>query len=229
MILNLFNNMDFILTKFIYLKFLIWLSGFLALILIFFSLNQEKDLFSLLNSLKNVVIGIFNKEFVQKNKFFIKYFFKTALIIFILKLWGLGPGTFGVRCQFLLIFILSLNFWLMIKISSLEFKLIRFIKSYTPQGSPNFLVPLLKFIEVISKFIRPLTLTLRLCIKMTTGHILLNLLSLRFCFNLVNTSWFIIFVLIILIRFYLIFEIGICLIQGIVFNLLLRSYSEEHT
>ena len=79
----------------------------------------------------------------------------------------------------------------------------------------------LRIIELIRKFIRPLTLSLRLGTKITTGHILLGLISIIGI--QLNFNVFLIF----LAAFYFLFEIFVMFIQAIVYTLLLSQYSEE--
>ena len=63
----------------------------------------------------------------------------------------------------------------------MEFAPIAFFSHMTPQGSPRYLAPILNIIELVSKIIRPLTLALRLGIKMTTGHVLIALMRTSTC------------------------------------------------
>jgi F-type H+-transporting ATPase subunit a len=74
---------------------------------------------------------------------------------------------------------LSFHLWFSLNISSMSFNFTEYVGHLSPSGSPTYLVSLLNLIEGVSKLIRPITLTLRLTINMTTGHILLNLLNVR--------------------------------------------------
>ena len=96
---------------------------------------------------------------------------------------------------------------------------------FTPLGCPKVLVSFLNIIELISAFLRPLTLALRLRMKMTAGHILITLLStcVTLCFLKVKVLFF--FCLIIL-SFFFVFEAGICVIQSFIFSLLGVHYLE---
>jgi ATP synthase subunit 6 len=150
------------------------------------------------------------------------------LSILCANVWGLFRGLFGVSCQITVIIFLSLQIWLSIQVSSLSKGFIRYKAHLTPAGAPGMLVPFLNIVELISKLIRPLTLTLRLCINMTTGHILLRLLNLRLRYRLVRGAVRTL-VLIGLILGYYLFELVICAIQASVYTLLVSQYLDEHT
>jgi F0F1-type ATP synthase membrane subunit a len=101
------------------------------------------------------------------------------------------------------------------------FDSISFFSHLVPQGTPLVLGMFLSLIELIRNFIRPLTLSLRLGIKVTTGHILLGLiriLGVQFSFKIF---------LVILASFYFLFELFVMFIQAIVYTLLISQYSEE--
>lgn len=159
-----------------------------------------------------------------------RYLIFSGLFIVILgsNIWGLFPYIFGITTQMVLTLTISLIIWLGIVISSVEFSIVGFLCHLTPQGSPKYLAPILNLIELVRNIIRPLTLALRLRIKMTTGHVLISLMRTRGVLCLFS-SYLLCGLLIILIRGYLLFEVGICFIQGFVFRLLSAQYLGEHT
>jgi len=125
-------------------------------------------------------------------------------------------------------FRVSLIIWLAIVVSSFEYSPVRFMCHLTPLGSPGYLASILNLIEIVRNFIRPLTLALRLGIKMTTGHVLIRLIRTRARVCIFSSKMLLIPLLFIL-RGYLLFEMGICFIQGFVFSLLKVQYLGEHT
>jgi len=102
-----------------------------------------------------------------------------------------------------------------------------FIGHFCPAEAPLVLGWFLSLVEVVSVVIRPGTLTLRLVAKMTTGHILIGLITLASCGMIFSGNFLSLFVLL-LLQGYLIFEFFICIIQGNVFFMLLANYSSEH-
>lgn len=67
--------------------------------------------------------------------------------------------------------------WLRIILSRREFSVVKFFSKFTPSGAPGYLAPILSLIEIVSKAIRPLTLSLRLSINITTGHVFIRLMG----------------------------------------------------
>jgi ATP synthase subunit 6 len=225
---DLFSKMDYFLYKFSYITWVIWLVGCLPLVIIFY--NQKK--FRLISKfikksylfICEVIKGRINRLVKFSNLWLVFIF----LMVCSWNLWGLFPGLFGVSCQITFIILISFHFWFTIKISSLSYKIFRFFSHLTPQGAPLPLVFILNIIELVSNLIRPLTLTLRLCIKMTTGHILLKLLKLTSGFLLVRSRWISVIILIMFVGFYYLFEMVICFIQATVYRLLMSQYLKEH-
>jgi ATP synthase subunit 6 len=88
-----------------------------------------------------------------------------------------------------------------------------------PKGSPIALASVLSNIEAVRISIRPITLGVRLIANLTTGHLLLGLIA---NMNRVRlTARFLVQVVFIAL------EIGVAIIQGYVFALLLGLYSSE--
>lgn len=134
-------------------------------------------------------------------------------------MWGLFPYIFGLTTQMVLTFTASWILWLSMIYSSIEFGFFKFFAKLTPRGAPSYLAPILAVIEIVSKIIRPLTLSLRLRINITTGHVFIRLMG---------VSRKILLAVIILMWGYMLFEVGIGFIQGFVFRLLVSQYLGEH-
>ena len=111
--------------------------------------------------------------------------------------------------------------------SSFLKKIISFISHFCPLSCPIVLGGFLRIVEVVRVSIRPGTLTLRLVAKMTTGHILIGLMSLTSRF-LIFKKIFLFVVISLFMLGYLIFECAISFIQGNVFFMLFQSYTREH-
>lgn len=56
----------------------------------------------------------------------------------------------------------------------------RYIKSFVPSGTPVVLAPLIFVLEIVSHFLRPITLAIRLFANMYAGHIMLGVFAI-FC------------------------------------------------
>ena len=140
---------------------------------------------------------------------------------------GLLPYRFSISRQFLFTLSLGLPLWFFIILSRINNNYNEFIGGLLPSGAPQWLNFFLVIVERIRIIVRPITLSIRLIANIRAGHIVLTLIGgymANLFFN-INIRFIILFFLNI---GYLIFEIGICLVQAYIFCLLLRLYSEEH-
>lgn len=88
---------------------------------------------------------------------------------------------------------------------------VSFFAHLVPGGRPLFLAPLLCCIEVLRVFLRPGTLSLRLMANIVAGHIIVGFMA---------QSGYLV------LPGYLLFEVGVCFVQGYIISLLVRMYLE---
>ncbi len=87
---------------------------------------------------------------------------------------------------------------------------------FTPFIAPWYLLFFLCFIEIVRARVRPLTLCFRLIANIRAGHILLSLrVKLPYCLWTLRALFGLL-------------ELVVCLVQGYVFTLLLKVYTEEY-
>lgn len=144
--------------------------------------------------------------------------------LILLNIWGLTPYVFRLTRHLAINLSLALILWINIVIIRITFNLTDFLRHLQPSGSPALLNPFLCLIELVSLLVRPLTLAVRLTANLRTGHILIGLLGIGFINSRLYSSLFIL----ILGRFYFIFEIAVCVIQAYIFRLLPTLYADEH-
>lgn len=209
----------------------IWLLGICWIILFFNKFYYKKNNFFCLQK------NIFKFHYLKKKSegfFFIKGFFRIFFSVFFVilgtKFWGLIPYIYSNTSQILFVQSLAVRIWFSIIISRLFKNSLGFFYLFFPRR-PGFILPFLNLIELVRFFIRSLTLTLRLSINITTGHIFVSLLRRIILFLLKNKIlFFLIGMVIVLIRCGIfIFESCIRIIQALVFSLLLTRYFREHT
>lgn len=87
--------------------------------------------------------------------------------------------------------------------------------------------PFLVLIETIRILVRPITLSVRLIANIRAGHIVLRLIGI-YASSFVFISGVSFFLLLIVQFMYIVFEMGICLIQAYIFCLLLTLYADDH-
>lgn len=152
-------------------------------------------------------------------------FFTRFVFVFLItgNLFGLFPFVFTCTAHPIIRIRIGVVLWL-------SFFLIGWLKSFkssaahlVPEGRPLFLSPLIVIIERISHLIRPFTLSIRLAANIMAGHLIVGLLAMIRGINFIGffCSVFIQSVLLVL-------EVGVCIIQGFVFRILLLLYAIEY-
>ena len=92
-----------------------------------------------------------------------------------------------------------------------------------PTGTPFPLAPVIALIELVSRLIRPLTLSVRLVANMVAGHLLLSLLS----SNSPNLSVALLSIVLIALLALSVLESAVAVIQSYVFRVLSLLYVNE--
>nr|YP_009250798.1 ATP synthase F0 subunit 6 [Namalycastis abiuma]AMY15501.1 ATP synthase F0 subunit 6 [Namalycastis abiuma] len=148
-------------------------------------------------------------------------------LIIMINAMGLLPYVFSFSSHLLFTLTFGLPLWLSLICSAVMYDTKSWIASLLPGGAPDWLNPFLVVIETISITVRPLTLSFRLAANMSAGHIVLSLIGAYAAAAAITNMP--VFILLILTQImYIIFEMGICLIQAYIFCLLLSLYSDDH-
>lgn len=162
----------------------------------------------------------------------LKGFSRVVIIIFIIiirvNFLGLLPYRFRYRRHIVYRLIYGLPLWLMLVASRLINNWKTFFAGLLPGGAPDWLNPFLVLVETIRIIVRPLTLSVRLVANMRAGHIVLRLVGI-YCSSYIFKRTLRFSMLIFIEIFYTVFEIGICIIQGYIFCLLLTLYRDDHS
>nr|YP_009974960.1 ATP synthase F0 subunit 6 [Platynereis massiliensis]QNJ33934.1 ATP synthase F0 subunit 6 [Platynereis massiliensis] len=179
----------------------------------------------------NMVMCTMNDQGSQTRGKHIKGFnsFIVALFIIIINmnLMGLLPAVFSYSSHLLFTMSFGLPMWLALIMSAIIFNPYSWVAGLLPGGAPHWLNPFLVIIETISISVRPLTLSFRLAANMSAGHIVLTLIG-TYCAASVFSGTVSLFILISIQMGYIMFEMGICIIQSYIFCLLLSLYSDDH-
>jgi F-type H+-transporting ATPase subunit a len=101
--------------------------------------------------------------------------FVFTLFVFILfaNLLGLVPWSFTVTSHIIVTFALALVVFIGVTVIGFARHGVHFLRLFVPEGVPPVLLVLLVPIEVLSYFIRPFTLSIRLFANMLAGHTML--------------------------------------------------------
>nr|YP_008758066.1 ATP synthase F0 subunit 6 [Beauveria pseudobassiana]AGW46933.1 ATP synthase F0 subunit 6 [Beauveria pseudobassiana]WNZ34422.1 ATP synthase F0 subunit a [Beauveria pseudobassiana] len=154
-----------------------------------------------------------------------------TLFVFILinNLIGMVPYSFASTGHFALTF--SLSFTIVLAATIIGFKEhgLKFFSLLVPAGCPLVLLPLLVTIELISYLAKNVSLGLRLGANITSGHMLLSILS-GFVYNIMNSGIIFFIIGLIPLTFIIMFsglELVIAFIQAQVFVVLASAYIKD--
>lgn len=150
------------------------------------------------------------------------------LLINLLNLMGLIPYFSAPTCHLTLTLRIGLPIWLLLNLSSFSNNPKFFLTHLLPPGAPTWLNPALTLIETLRIIVRPITLSFRLAANIRAGHIIMGLIGVYLSVNLFSSP-LLGGTLFLLQIGYIIFEVGICLIQGYVFSLLISLYADDHS
>ena len=106
-----------------------------------------------------------------------KYFpFIFTLFMFILvgNLVGMIPFAYTFTSQIIVTFAMALTIFIGVTVIGLVRHGLHFFSLFVPSGTPLILAPLLIPIEVISYFVRPVSLSVRLFANMMAGHTMMK-------------------------------------------------------
>jgi len=109
-----------------------------------------------------------------------RYFpFIFTLFVFVLvgNLLGLTPYSFTYTSHLAVTGALALLIFMMVIVFGLFNHGLKFFSLFAPAGVPWFIYPVLVPIEIVSFFVRPLTLSVRLFANMMAGHIILKVVA----------------------------------------------------
>ncbi len=105
--------------------------------------------------------------------------FVFSLFMFVLlgNLLGMVPYSFTFTSHIIVTFALALVVFLLVTIVGLVKHKLKFFRLFCPEGVPILVALILVPIEIITYFIRPVTLALRLFANMLAGHVILKVFA----------------------------------------------------
>jgi F-type H+-transporting ATPase subunit a len=105
--------------------------------------------------------------------------FIFTLFVFLLfgNLLGLIPYSYTFTSQIVVTFVMAAFVFLALTVLALFKHGLHFFSFFVPDGAPKALIPFLIIIEVISYFVRPVSLSVRLFANMLAGHTMLKVFA----------------------------------------------------
>nr|YP_009974947.1 ATP synthase F0 subunit 6 [Platynereis bicanaliculata]QNJ33921.1 ATP synthase F0 subunit 6 [Platynereis bicanaliculata] len=207
---------------------LFWLVSYASIMLFFLNMwITPSNLILCMNSVMVIMNDQGSRTYGAHIKGFNSFIVALFIIIININLMGLLPAVFSYSSHLLFTLSFGLPLWFSLIISAITFNLSSWVAGLLPGGAPHWLNPFLVLIETISIMVRPLTLSFRLAANMSAGHIVLTLIG-SYCAASVFSSPMSLIILLSIQVGYIMFELGICLIQSYIFCLLLSLYSDDH-
>lgn len=131
---------------------------------------------------------------------------------------GMIPYTSTVTAQGIIVLSIAIPTFIAINIVGIQIHSGNLTYLFLPSGVPLFLIPLIVFLEILSYLIRSLSLTLRLCCNMISGHILLKIIL----YAIINIP-----LLSVLLLPILVLEFLVAFLQAYVFLVLVSGYYQD--
>lgn len=229
MLLDIFSSLDFQFRKFIIIRYSVWLIGVIWLWIILFNFYLYKNS---LNFIFIILRQIFYTNINRpKNPIFQHVFvlvYRFSFLIIFINFWSLIPYVYGMTTSLIVGFTFGFRYWLMLQFRSIRYSLNHYARHYVFFGTPLALAIPLSFADLVNAIVRPFTLTLRLVINMSIGHVIFSLLGLVGSKMLFKNFWLGIVILGILFCFFAI-ELCVGVIQSVVFGLLNINYLGDHS
>ncbi len=156
-------------------------------------------------------------------KIFFPFIFTLFLFILFGNILGMVPYNFTYTSHIIVTFGLAGFIFLAVTLIGIAKHGLSFLKFFVPSGVPYALLPILIPIEVISYFVRPISLSLRLFANMMAGHTMLKVFASFIVLLGFIGGWAPLLLVIILTGF----EIMIAVLQAYVFTILCCLYLND--
>jgi F-type H+-transporting ATPase subunit a len=159
---------------------------------------------------------------------FFPFIFTIFLFIMFCNLLGMFPHVYTVTSQLIVNFVLALGVIVVVLTTGFIKHGPKFAKIFVPSGVPWFLLPVIVPIEMISFFIRPCSLSLRLFANMLAGHILMKVFA-GMSSALAGSGWLVaVGVLPVIFNVTIVaFEFFVALLQAYIFSILSSVYLHD--
>ena len=159
----------------------------------------------------------------NSGKVFFPFIFTLFLFILFGNILGMVPYNFTYTSHIIVTFGLAGFIFLAVTLIGLTKHGIGFLRFFVPSGVPYALLPILIPIEVISYFVRPISLSLRLFANMMAGHTMLKVFASFIVLLGFIGGWAPLLLVIVLTGF----EIMIAVLQAYVFTILCCLYLND--
>ena len=157
----------------------LWMVIVVAAITAFMLLGTRKQAIvpgrwqSLCEGMYDFVSGLLKENVGNEGRQYFPFVFSLFMFILFANLFGLLPYAFTVTSHIIVTAAMALVVFIGVTIIGIARHGFHFFTYFVPKGAPMWLMPLMIPIEVLSYFIRPLSLSVRLFANMVAGHVML--------------------------------------------------------
>ena len=123
------------------------------------------------------IAGMIRENVGTRGMHFFPLVFTVFVFVLLGNMLGLVPFAFTYTSHLIVTFALAIIVFLCVMIVGIFKHGFHFFSLFIPPGVPWWLLPLIVPIELLSFFIRPVTLSVRLFANMMAGHILLKVIA----------------------------------------------------
>lgn len=113
----------------------------------------------------------------SKGRPYFPFIFTLFMFVLFGNMLGMLPYSFTVTSHIAITFALAMVVFIGVTIIGFAKHGMHFLSLFVPSGVPGWLMPLVVTIEVISYFIRPISLSVRLFANMMAGHTMLKVFA----------------------------------------------------
>ena len=108
---------------------------------------------------------------------YFSFIFTLFMFVLFSNLLGLIPYSYTTTSQIVVTFAMAVAIFIGVTAIALMKHGVHFFSFFVPSGAPKALIPFLVVIEVISYFVRPVSLSVRLFANMLAGHTMLKVFA----------------------------------------------------
>ncbi len=158
---------------------------------------------------------------------YLPYIFSLFIFVFFSNLLGLIPGAFTSTSQLVVTGTLALTVFISVTFVGLMKHGFKFFRLFLPEGVPFYVVPILIPVEILSYFMRPVSLSIRLFANMVAGHVMIKIFA-SFAVMIAGTAFLPLSIVPLIINTAVtFFEVVVALLQAYVFTILSCIYLND--
>jgi len=160
-----------------------WMVAAVAAITVFMLLGTRKQAIvpgrwqSLCEGMYDFVSGLLKENVGNEGRQYFPFVFSLFMFILFANLFGLVPYSFTVTSHIIVTAAMALFVFFGVTIIGIARHGLHFFTYFVPKGAPIALIPVMIPIEILSYFIRPLSLSVRLFANMVAGHVMLAVIG----------------------------------------------------